>query len=329
MSRRVLVTGGSGFIGTNAVRHLTARGDTVLNLDRSPPRDPAADRSAWTEVDLLDAPALAEAVADFDPSLVVHLAARTDLEGQTVADYAVNVEGTANLFAALAGRSCEKVLVASTMLVCPLGHRPTGPDDYGPTTAYGESKRDMERLVRSLPAAGTPPWVLARLTSIWGPWFGEPYRPFFERVLAGRFAHPGSTPVVKAFGYVGNVLHQVERLLADDRLDRGTVYLTDYPSYSTHEFADAIADQAGTRRPRNVPVAALRLAAWGGDALKRTGVVHRPPMTSFRLANMLQPGSFDTAELEALTGPLPYDLAAGVAETLAWLASPEATTASR
>jgi nucleoside-diphosphate-sugar epimerase len=38
---RVLVTGGSGFIGTNLVEHLLSGGREVLSLDTQPPRDPA------------------------------------------------------------------------------------------------------------------------------------------------------------------------------------------------------------------------------------------------------------------------------------------------
>lgn len=307
MTRRVLVTGGSGFIGTNAVRHHAGAGAEVLNLDRAEPQDPDAP-GTWTEVDLLDARAVASAVADFGPTEVLHLAARTDLDGATVADYAVNVEGTANLLDALDPATCRKVVVASSMLA----GRPGDPD-AAPTTPYGESKRDMERLVRA--RTGGPPWVLARLTSVWGPWFGEPYRPFVERVLRHRYVHPGSTPVTKAYAYVGNVLHQLDALPADGR----TLYVSDDPPYSTHDWAAAIAAAAGVPAPRSVPVGVMKVAAKAGDLLARTGIWRYPPMTSFRLANMRQPASFDTTEVRALAGPSPYDLDAAVAETVAWL----------
>ena len=92
----VLVTGGSGFIGTNAVQALLDAGRTVANIDVAPPRDPR-HRPLWTQVDLVDADAVRAAVAATAPASVMHLGARTDLEGATLEDYAANTTGTANL----------------------------------------------------------------------------------------------------------------------------------------------------------------------------------------------------------------------------------------
>src|SRR6266516_8060523 len=91
---RVLITGGSGFIGTNAVEYFAARGSDVLNLDIRPPRNPA-HRAVWRESDIQDHSALRTAVKAFDPHYVIHLAARTDLlETKDIRGYAANYEGT-------------------------------------------------------------------------------------------------------------------------------------------------------------------------------------------------------------------------------------------
>lgn len=344
MTRRVLVTGSSGFIGTNAVTSLVAAGDHVLGLDRQPPRParsagpaqsagppgppgPAesAGSASFGQVDLLDAVAVAGAVAGFEPTHVLHLAARTDLDGSTPAHYAVNTEGTANLLAALrppsqspSPRSCQRVVIASSMLVCRYGYQPRHDLDFCPNTAYGRSKQHMEELVRDQPP-GASPWVLARLSSIWGPWFDQPYRPFFDAVLRRRFVHPGFTEIDKASGFVGNTVFQLDRLLDGGRFDGSVVYLTDYERYSTRAWADAIAAAAGAPPNRRVPVPLLRVAALVGDLLKASGAVAHPPLTSFRLRNMLQTSHFDTDALEELTGPLPFTMAQGVRQTVDWL----------
>ena len=318
MTRRLLITGASGFIGTNLVEHLTQEGDEVLNLDLERPRNRVHDRF-WRSVDLLDAAAVRSAIETFDPSHLVHLAARTDLDGATASDYPANTTGADHVLdAAASSTALQRIIIASSMLVCPNGHTPSGPTDWCPDTAYGASKAAMERSVRARHDLSAP-WVLVRPTSIWGPWFGEPYRPFFETVLGGRYVHPGSRRVEKALGYVGNTCTQISAMLDDDRFDGEVVYLCDDPPYSIGEWADCIADAAGRRRPRHVPVGLLRAAARGGDAARRTGLVRHPPLTTFRLDNMLTSSRFDVSALTSLTGPLPHTLADGVRHTLNWL----------
>ena len=74
MSRRVIITGGSGFIGTNLVEHYVRAGWTVLNIDHGPPRNPE-QHDYWREANLLDAPRLRESFRDFQPWLVLHMGA--------------------------------------------------------------------------------------------------------------------------------------------------------------------------------------------------------------------------------------------------------------
>src|SRR4051812_37517592 len=94
-SQLVIITGGSGFIGTNLVAHFVRAGWTVLNVDRLPPRNPS-DHEYWRQCDLLDAAKLRASFKDFSPSLVLHMGARTDLDGRSLGDYAANTAGVEN-----------------------------------------------------------------------------------------------------------------------------------------------------------------------------------------------------------------------------------------
>lgn len=98
---RVLITGGTGFIGSHLVRDCVARGEEVTVLAR-PGSDPwrladVADRISLVRAHPLDAPAVAAVVARAGPRRVFHLAARTrtparddlsDLEDATAANVA-------------------------------------------------------------------------------------------------------------------------------------------------------------------------------------------------------------------------------------------------
>jgi len=178
---RILITGGSGFIGTNLVAHCSAAGYEVLNVDMRPPRLAAAPGS-FIEADVLDRARMIALMRDFNPHYLVHLGARTDLDGTTDGDYRANIEGVENVVtAARSASELRRAVFASSMYVCRMGYIPKSDNDYCPHTAYGRSKQLGEDIVRRQ-AADHFYWTLVRPTSIWGPWFGVPYRTFFDVV---------------------------------------------------------------------------------------------------------------------------------------------------
>ena len=110
---RILVTGGSGFIGTNYIgslpEHLRAG---CINVDYESPRNPA-HKSYWRECDILDASRLREIVKDFAPTHVIHLAAKTGVDEKDLSDFAANTVGTTNLLRSVEGSSSRAALNAA------------------------------------------------------------------------------------------------------------------------------------------------------------------------------------------------------------------------
>src|SRR2546423_14622480 len=100
---RALVTGGAGFIGSNLVDVLVARGDEVTVIDdlstgRRENLDQALAAGArLVEADVRDAGAMGDLAGDAEPEAVFHLAAQIDVR-RSVADPAfdarINVAGT-------------------------------------------------------------------------------------------------------------------------------------------------------------------------------------------------------------------------------------------
>jgi nucleoside-diphosphate-sugar epimerase len=324
MGKRVIVTGGSGFIGTNAVTSFLSAGHDVLNLDIKEPQCQEHDE-VFQRVDIRDMAALSGAFESFAPTHVVHLAARTDLHERTdLAGYSANIQGVENMVLAVSGQSSVvRCVFASTKLVCPTDYRPKSMDDYCPDTLYGRSKVAGEEIVKKSTTMLCD-WCIVRPTSAWGPWSMAPHIPygkFFLMIGRGRYIHPGRVNPPKSFGYVGNAVYQIEKLLdaPSEQIHGQVFYLSDYDELTIRDWADSISVQMRGKKIRTMPGPMVRLLAWAGDLMKLCGY-QEPPLSSFRLSNMRADTTGVPLEpTERITGPLPYTLEQGVEATIAWL----------
>ena len=156
---RVIVTSGAGFIGSNIVDALVARGDEVTVLDdlstgRVINLDEATRRGAELVVlDIRDAQRLDRAFAHARPEAVLHLAAQIDVRKSIASpswDASINVEGTINVLEASRAHGVRRFVNTST------GGAIYGDADTIPTpetqtplpeAAYGQSKLAAEGYV--------------------------------------------------------------------------------------------------------------------------------------------------------------------------------------
>ena len=111
--RRVLVTGGTGFIGTHLLRALVAEGAEVHAIRRSATARPrlSVEGVEWLTGDLTDRRSLADAVRTADPAVLFNLAAYGTTFDQRDSEEAfrVNVDGAWNLWRALEGSAARLV----------------------------------------------------------------------------------------------------------------------------------------------------------------------------------------------------------------------------
>jgi nucleoside-diphosphate-sugar epimerase len=315
-ARRLLVTGGSGFIGTAVVDRFTKAGWTVFNLDKAAPK--LSEHSAyWQNLDLLDGAAVTAAVKTAAPTHVIHLAARTDTDSDVLDDYRENTEGTRNLLDALAGQPDLRVTVlTSSQYVLRPGLQPRDDEHFDPHTVYGQSKVLTEQSLRSAKLAGD--WVIVRPTNIWGPWHPRYPREFWRTLSRGLYLHPSGGPIPRSYGYVGTVAAQFESILtAPAGALAGRVFYLGDPAVMLEDWVNGFSVALKGRPVRVVPRGVLKVLARAGDVVQRLG--GKAPLTSSRLTNMIEPhiAPMD-ATFEAL-GPPAYTLQEGIDETVDWL----------
>lgn len=318
-SKKIVITGGSGFIGINAVEYYRRMNWSVLNIDIRKPRNVAhADR--WVECDILDLKQYQQVAQEFDPDYFLHLAARTDLhEKRTIDGYAANTLGVQNTIrAANACRNLKRIVFASSRMVCKIGYQPKHDSDYCPPNLYGKSKVIGEQYVKENKL--TSEWTIVRPTSIWGPWFDVPYRNFFDMIQKGLYFNPGGVDPLKSFGFVENTIYQLHQLLnARSEFVTGRVfYVCDYPPLRLSEWSELIRRQMRKKPIPTIPFWMLKSAAFIGDTLSLFGF-RNAPLSSFRLNNLVTTMVHDTRDLEQICGTLPYSLEEGVRKTVKWL----------
>ena len=313
---RILVTGGSGFIGTHFVDKAIENHE-VLNLDVKEPKV-ASQRGIWIPCDIQDRAGLKDAFASFRPEAVVHLAARTDTDSDVIQEYSANTEGTKCVLDTIAdvGSVCRFVLT-STQFVFQAEGYPTSDEDYRPHTVYGESKVIAEKILRD--SGLKCHWTIVRPTNVWGPWHPR-YPQEFWRVLGrGLYFHPRQRePVIRSYGYVKNVVAQISSILTlnADVVDRKTFYVGDSPIDLldwVNEFSSA---QIG-RKVVEVPRSVLGCIAKVGDILGMAGFNF--PLSSSRLRSMTISNPVPMAKTFELIGHGPYTMEEGVKETVNWL----------
>jgi nucleoside-diphosphate-sugar epimerase len=318
---KLLITGGSGFIGTNAIETFSREGNLIINYSLHPPLNPE-QAQYWRLGDILDPGSTIDAFENFHPDWVLHLAARAECDEKTTVEkgYRVNTEGTRNVLEAIrATPSIQRVIITSSQFVCAPGRLPQHETDYFPETVYGQSKVITEQLTRAAKLLCC--WTIIRPTNIWGPWHMRYQHEFWRVVERGLYLHPGRQPVIRCYGYVKNVVDQIRKIFeADADLVRGqTLYVGDRP-IDLYEWTNGFSRALTGHDVRVVPRQVLRVVALLGDIPTR--ITGRPFLiNSSRFRSMTSDYLTPMERTFELFGENPYTLEAAINETTQWLRS--------
>lgn len=286
---RVLVTGGTGFVGTHVVNRLLHRGHAVAVLAR----DPAKTRNRYNRPvetvagDVLDGDSLLAAARNRDA--VVHLVGIIH-EARGESFDRLHREGTENVVAAARGAGVRRYLHMSAM-----GSFPDSPSAYGRTKAAGE---------RAARESGLD-WTVFRPSIVFGP--GDGFVSLLAPIVR---SSPGFIPVIgpgtTRFQPVS--VHDVARVFADalekpETIGRG--FEVGGPDVlSLNEIYREIAAAVGKpRKPLfHLPLWYGRLLAGVFERLARRGLLADPPLTRDQLASLSRDNVGDVSATLAVFG---------------------------
>ena len=268
---RVLVTGGSGFIGRSVCRYLTEAGAEVLNYDLKP--WPGSEGGPPTVIgDIEDCSSLAAAFRRHEPSTVIHLGAFASVTASSRDDFSSIWNGTrvsAEAFAA--SNQPRRFVNISTQVVIRQGPQPTDLRAYNPYTPYGEAKAEAEELLHSMERPFSV--VHVRPTNIWGPHHPS-YADSVMRYLArGWYLHPATTtPVVRTYGYVDNCAKQIISAAFSRGLPDNAILYSGDEAIDSGQFLDTMSLELRGKPVRRFPLGMLRFVGNAGTLLQRSGL---------------------------------------------------------
>lgn len=322
--KRVLITGGLGFLGSALVTEFAAAGFDTRIFSRVGRRaasfmHPSGYPITWG--DIRDREAVNRAVRGVN--IVVHTVsnfreAKTDRDA-----YPINVGGTDNVLEACARHRVERVVLCSTIGVHGnVADVPaTESSPCNPGDIYQETKVEVERRARIFEQERKIPVCILRPASLYGPGDLRMLK-LFRMIQRHRFVMMGRGDAHFHPAYIDDVARGF-LLAATHRNAPGETFIIGGDGYlPLRDLIEAIARHLHVRPPRiHLPLAPVELLARACEAVCRPFNIE-PPLHRRRMSFFRNNRGFSIAKAQRLLGYQPrVSLDEGLERTIAWYES--------
>lgn len=312
--RRVLVTGGGGFVGRYIVEQLVSRGHTVRVLGRR--KYPELERLGveTLQADLTDRDAVLRACRGMHD--VHHAAACVELWHDRAEIIGANVQGTRNLIEACVAEGVSNLVFTSSASVVFGGEDQEGVDESVPYPArfvnlYAQTKAEAERLVLEANGRAGLRTLSLRPHLVWGPRDTHFIPNLIARARSGGLVQVGEGNNRVDITYVENLacahILAAERLREDPGIGGRSFFISQGEPVKPWSFFGALIERLGLPRiaksmsyRRAYAIGALCEVAW--PLLRRPG---GPPMTRFLASQMAKSHYFDISAARRWLGYQP------------------------
>ncbi len=284
---KVLVTGGSGFLGSWVCELLAERGDAVRALVRKSSNRKFLQSLKGVELaegGVEDASAVDKAVEGVDA--IVHCAGLVKARNEDEFK-ATNVEGTRNLVQSARKWKTKRLVIVSSLEASGPSQdgRPVPDEQERPLTAYGRSKLAAEKV--ALAEKNNVPIIILRPGAIYGPRDQEILEAF-KTVSRGLAANVAGGRALGSFIYASDCADACVRAIHAD-VESGSMYFVEDGAGAIDQktVMDDIARALGKKfvLKASLPAGALRVVARGVQAWGR--LRDKPVMLTPEKANML------------------------------------------
>ena len=336
-SKRVLVTGGGGFLGRYLVDRLLKQGRKVSILGRRVHSDLEARGVPLIRADLGDRDEVMAACAGC--SVVYHTAALAGIWGKRSDFERTNVEGTRNVLDGCRRHGVAKLIHTSTPSVVFSGGDLRGADESQPygerfLCHYAETKARAEREVLEANGKGGLRTVALRPHLIWGVGDNHLIPRVVARARSGRLRMVGDGKNRVDIIHVENAADG--HLLAESALDKpgktdGKAYfLSDGEPVELWPWINGLLGRLGLPpvEKRISPAAAYRAGAVCEGLWKTLFLPGEPPMTRFLAVELAKDHFLDITAARRDLGYEPRKpMDEGLAELAAWLKKSDSSAA--
>lgn len=266
--KRIIVTGGAGFIGSAVIAHLQRAGHEIFvidNLSFGNRQFINVDDKHFFNADILEENRMDEIIGSIRPNIIIHLAAIHFIPYCNQHPYEssnINIRGTIHILKAARKYKPEKVFFASTAAVYPIYDNAVNETfATGPMDIYGLSKLTGEHLCNEFHLQSQIPVVVCRFFNAFGPNETNPHLipEIQKQVLEGkRKIQLGNLTPKRDFIHTFDMAAAVETLLTQVKEGIHTFNLGRGIEYSVTEIVDAFSKAIGEKIEIEVDPARVR-----------------------------------------------------------------------
>jgi len=326
MSKKIFITGGTGFIGQKLARRLADEGNEVVALIRSKgkAKDLEHENISFVEGDLFNIGALEVGMHETDE--VYHLAAFASVWAKDDTFSKVNIDGTLNILNAAKKKGVKKVLVTSTAgVIGPAIDGPVNEDTPRQVdffTDYESTKYESELKIKEYVANGQHV-VIVNPTRVYGPGplnVSNSVTKLIKQYTEGKWKFiPGDGMSTGNYVFVEDVING--HILAMAKGRTGERYLLGGEDATYYELFDTIAEVGGKKyKLYNMPLGIL--LAFGKIQLFLANTFGRQPLiTPGWVRKYLYKWSVSSAKAQKELGYEVTSLKDGIQKTVDWVRS--------
>ena len=261
MTKSVLVTGATGFIGSRLVTELINKGYDVTSLIRKGKKGNSKSNIIYGD--------LTEENIDFKElefDCVFHLASHTPLEKNKKILEKVNLDGTKKLFEEIKTRTKSIIYISGLGVYGETGDKIIDEtQDYNPNTSFVKIRLEAEKYLKENSMQNKIDFAVVHFGDVYGAdgWF---YEMLVKRLKKNTFRMPKGGDYYKGFVHVHDAVESMISVLEHKSFGESFIVADSMP-ITFKEFSNFTADQIDAKHPGSVPIF-LAKAVLGGDLIK-------------------------------------------------------------